>query len=127
MVEKNNTFVRFFLLLAGPAWNKPIARTQYVPIRQISRKYYYVVSPTHKTLNNEACIGVIGIQDICHFTSRDIGYYPFYFQGYRILCSISGIEMCFCRKIKKKQKKTTVKVPLKDESLKRKRLSGRFF
>ena len=28
----------------------------------------------------EACIGVIGIQDICHFTSRDIGYYPFYFQ-----------------------------------------------
>ena len=27
----------------------------------------------------EACIGVLGIQDICHFTSRDIGYYPFYF------------------------------------------------
>ena len=23
--------------------------------------------------NNEACIGVLGIQDICHFTSRDIG------------------------------------------------------
>ena len=22
------------------------------------------------------CIGVLGIQDICHFTSRDIGYYP---------------------------------------------------
>ena len=36
----------------------------------------------------EACIGVLGIQDICHFTSRDIEYYPFYFQGYRILCSI---------------------------------------
>ena len=36
----------------------------------------------------EACIGVLGIQDICHFTSRDIGYYPFYFQGYGILCSI---------------------------------------
>ena len=35
---------------------------------------------------NEACIGVLGIQDICHFTSRDIGYYPIYFQGYRILC-----------------------------------------
>ena len=34
----------------------------------------------------EACIGVlIGIQDICHFTSRDIGYYLFYFQGYGIL------------------------------------------
>ena len=44
---------------------------------------------------NEACIWVIGIQDICHFTSRDIGYYPFYFQGYRILYSISG------KKIKK--------------------------
>ena len=29
----------------------------------------------------EACIGVLGIQDICHFTFRDIGYYPFYFQG----------------------------------------------
>ena len=54
----------------------------------------------------EACIGVIGIQDICHFTSRDIGYYPFYFQGYRILCSISGI-LCFLlkKKIIKKQKK----------------------
>ena len=37
---------------------------------------------------NEACIGVLGIQDICHFTSRDIGYYPFYFQGYGILGSI---------------------------------------
>ena len=37
---------------------------------------------------SEACIGDLGIQDICHFTSRDIGYYPFYFQGYRILCSI---------------------------------------
>ena len=36
----------------------------------------------------EACIGVLGIQDICHFTSRDIGYYPFYFQGYGILGSI---------------------------------------
>ena len=36
----------------------------------------------------EACIGVLRIQDICHFTSRDIGYYPFYFQGYGILCSI---------------------------------------
>ena len=43
----------------------------------------------------KACIWVLGIQDICHFTSRDIGYYPFYFQGYRILCSmfllLSGI------------------------------------
>ena len=39
---------------------------------------------------SEACIGVLGIQDICHFTSRDIGYFPFYFQGYGILCSIFG-------------------------------------
>ena len=79
----------------------------------------------------EACIGVIGIQDICHFTSRDIGYYPFYFQGYRILCSISGI-LCFLLKKKQQKKtekteKTTVKVTLKDKSLKRKRLSERIF
>ena len=34
----------------------------------------------------EACIGVLGIQDICHFTSRDIRYFPFYFQdtGYYV-------------------------------------------
>ena len=37
---------------------------------------------------NEACLGVLEIQDISHFTSRDIGYYPFYFPGYGILCSI---------------------------------------
>ena len=41
--------------------------------------------------NSEACIGVLGIQDICHFTSRDIGYYPFYFQGYGILGSIFAL------------------------------------
>ena len=40
---------------------------------------------------DEACIGVLGIQDICHFTSRDMGYYPFYFQGYGILCSIFSL------------------------------------
>ena len=39
----------------------------------------------------EACIGVLGIQDICHFTSRDIGSFPFYFQGYGILCSMLGL------------------------------------
>ena len=39
----------------------------------------------------EACIGVLGIQDICHFTSRDIGYYPSYFQEYRILGSIFSL------------------------------------
>ena len=31
---------------------------------------------------------VLGIQDTCCFTSRDIGYYPFYFQGYRILLNL---------------------------------------
>ena len=46
--------------------------------------YYY--SKTYET-----CIGVLGIQDICHFTSRDIGYFPFYFRGYGILCSIFGL------------------------------------
>ena len=47
----------------------------------------------------ESCIGVLGIQDICHFTYRDLGYYPFYFQGYGILWSIytllSGILNIF--------------------------------
>ena len=47
----------------------------------------------------EACIGVLGIQDICHFTSRDIGYFPFNFQGYRILYSISGILLFFLQNI----------------------------
>ena len=44
---------------------------------------------------NEDCIEVLGIQVISHCTSRDMGYYPFYFQGYWILCStfclLSGI------------------------------------
>ena len=31
---------------------------------------------------------VLGIHDICHFTCRDIEYYPLYSQGYGILCSI---------------------------------------
>ena len=42
-------------------------------------------------LEGEACIGVLGIQDISHFTSRDIGYYLFYFQEYGILCTIFGL------------------------------------
>ena len=67
---------------------------------------------------NEACIGVIGIQDIGHFTSRDIGYYPFYFQGYRILCSISGI-LCFFAEKEKKQKKNS-KSPFERRELKKK-------
>ena len=70
-------------------------------------------------INNEACIGVIGIRDICHFTSRDIGYYPFYFQGYRILCSISGI-LCFLPKNKKKHRKNNSKRPFERRELKKK-------
>ena len=36
--------------------------------------------PLNENVNSniEACIGVLGIQDICHFTSRDIDYFPFY-------------------------------------------------
>ena len=59
--------------------------------------YYY---------NNEACIGVLGIHDICHFTSRDIGFFPFYFQGYGILCSISGILLFFLQSIKIQSRNT---------------------
>ena len=40
---------------------------------------------TQNPLSRIKPLGVLGIQNICHFTSRDIGYYPFYFQGYRIL------------------------------------------
>ena len=36
------------------------------------------------------------MQDICHYTSRDIGYFPFYFQVNSILCSILGT---FIRKL----------------------------
>ena len=32
-----------------------------------------------------ACIWVLRIQGICQSTSRDMGYYQFYFQGYGIL------------------------------------------
>ena len=35
---------------------------------------------------------VLGIQDICNLTLRDIGYYPFYFQGYGILGSIISLR-----------------------------------
>ena len=45
------------------------------------------IESTRKYIS-EACIGVLGIQDDCHFTSKDIGYIPFYFQGYGIMCSI---------------------------------------
>ena len=40
------------------------------------------------SLFNETCIGILAIQDIWHFTSRDMGNFPFYFKGYGILCSI---------------------------------------
>ena len=49
------------------------------------------LSPVRAQPIFEACIGVLGIQDICHFTSRDIGYYPSYFQGYGILGSIFSL------------------------------------
>ena len=69
----------------------------------------------------EACIGVIGIQDICHFTFRDIGYYLFYFQGYRILCSISGIRYFLPKKKKKKKtEKNNSKSPFERRELKKK-------
>ena len=42
-------------------------------------------------LSMEVCVGNLGIHDICHLTSRDIGYYPFFFQGYGILCSIFSL------------------------------------
>ena len=53
----------------------------------------YAALMTHQPMwvISEACIGVLGIQDIGHFTSRDIGYYPFYFQGYGILGSIFSL------------------------------------
>ena len=53
----------------------------------------------HEGQIEEACIGVLGIQDICQFTLRDIGYFPFYFQGYGILCSISGILLFYLQNI----------------------------
>ena len=46
---------------------------------------YVQINIKHLLYMDEACIGVLGIQDMCHFTSRDIGYYPCYFQGYGIL------------------------------------------
>ena len=57
-----------------------------------SMKHLFVKRIYHRRFSDiEACIGVLGIQDICHFTSRDIGYYPFYFQGYGILGSIFSL------------------------------------
>ena len=41
----------------------------------------------------EACIEVLGVQAICHFTSRDNGYYPFYFKG--ILDTVFNILFTF--------------------------------
>ena len=48
----------------------------------------------HKNIfkpHGEACIGVLGMQIICH----DIGYFPIYFKGYGILCSFTGMLLCF--------------------------------
>ena len=69
--------------------------------RAVSFCPMYHFAPVSPIFNiGEACIGVLGIQDICHFSSRNIGYFPFYFQGYGILCSISGI-LFFSSKIYK--------------------------
>ena len=57
---------------------------------QISALFEHKIMITFLSIS-EACIGVLGIQDICHFTSRDIGYYPFYFEGYGILGSIFSL------------------------------------
>ena len=48
-------------------------------ISVLKKNWPHFVWPLKTGLTVEACIGVLGIQDICHFTSRDIGYYPFYF------------------------------------------------
>ena len=37
-------------------------------------------SSLEEIIINEACIGILGIQDICHFTSRDMGYFVQYFR-----------------------------------------------
>ena len=68
---------------------------------------FYLVSVAEETgLSLEACIGVLGIRDICHFTSRGIGYFPVYFQGYGILCSISGILLFFFQNIQIQSRNT---------------------
>ena len=48
----------------------------------------WIIAALHTAQAYETCVGILGIQDICHFAARVIGYYPFYFQGYGILCSI---------------------------------------
>ena len=64
----------------------------------LSQESYYILRDQFRAelSISEAFMGVYGIQDICHFTTRDIGYYPFYFERYRKLCSIfsqlSGIS-----------------------------------
>ena len=69
----------------GVAYSKNYPFCMYLDLKSSDHKKT-VDSQAH--FSGEACIGVLGIQDICHFTSKDIGYYPFYFQGYGILCSI---------------------------------------
>ena len=83
--------------------SRPLVKSAYENKSYFSTKRY-VVGTQKNRLNetvllntkayfrtDEACIGVLGIQDICHFTFRDIGYYPFYFQGYGILGSIFSL------------------------------------
>ena len=63
----------------------------YVLLSVIYFYNMYCVQDVPFQTNNEACIGVLGLQDICHFTYRDTGYFPFYFQGYGILGSIFSL------------------------------------
>ena len=62
-----------------------VAHRQTVQAQTRHHKALRLIRVSTVCSQNEACIGVLGIQGISHFTSRDIGYYPFYFQGYRIL------------------------------------------
>ena len=79
-------------------------------VKNLSRLRLYIIKGNSIFWNEyaiyEACIGVLGIQDICHFTSRDIGYFPFYFYGYGILCSISGILLFFVQDIRIQSRNT---------------------
>ena len=52
------------------------------------KKYFFLCRSFFFFKNSEACIGVLGIQDNCHFTSKDIGYITIHFtsrdMGYRV-------------------------------------------
>ena len=47
--------------------------TSCFKVKKYLQKHMSLYLNFNVTYTNEACIGVLGIQDICHFTSRDIG------------------------------------------------------